>query len=345
LNVSREMLQENETLAVIKKKLVRKIIGMIQEMEGDKENPEKWDKFYEVFGTNLKLGILNDPQNKTRLSKLLKFSSAKNPDKKITFEEYVENMKKGQEDIYYLGGETLESIRDSPLLEGLTKRGYDVLLLTEPIDEYCVGSLGKYDGKFTFTDISKEGIKLSASEEEKLNELKQQFEPLTDYLKEALSEKVSKVQVSLKLAKAPCVIVSQSWGYSANMERIMKAQALRDERFSAPISGKRVLEINPRHPIIKRLLEIVENEGIDDKTNDVAHVLYDTAVLNSGYALTEPSELTGRINKMMATSMEIDPDAVAEEEVFEEEVEDEVEEDENDLENDFEQEFDEHEEL
>jgi len=314
-------------------------------MEEDKENTEKWDKFYEVFATNLKLGVLNDPQNKTRLSKLLRFSSAKNPDKKISFEDYVENMKKGQEDIYYLGGETLESIRDSPLLEGLTKRGYDVLLLTEPIDEYCIGSLGKFDGKFTFTDISKEGIKLSASEEEKLNELKQQFEPLTDYLKEALSEKVSKVQVSLKLAKAPCVIVAQSWGYSANMERIMKAQALRDDRFTAPISGKRVLEINPRHPIIKRLLEIVENEVTDDKTKDVAHVLYDTAVLNSGYALTEPSELTGRINKMMANSMEIDPDEVAEEEVFEEEVEDEVEEDENDLENDFEQEFDEHEEL
>jgi len=222
----------------------------------------------------------------------------------------------------------LESIQNSPLLEGLTKRGYDVLLLPEPIDEYCLGTLGKYDGKFTFTDISKEGVKLSSSEEKKLETLKEQYEPLTDYLQEALSEKVSKVQLSLKLAKAPCVIVAQSWGYSANMERIIKAQALRDEKVAAPVGGKRVLEINPHHPIIKRLLEIVENSGADDGTKDVAHVLYDTAVLNSGYALNEPKDLTGRINKMMATSMEIDPEAEIEEEIFEEDTEDEVSDDE-----------------
>jgi len=328
LNVSREMLQENKTLAVIKKKLVRKIIGMFQELAEaeDEETKQKWNKFYEAFSTNLKLGVLNDPQNKTRLSKLLRFNSAKHPDEKISIEQYIEKMKKGQEDIYYLGGETLESIKNSPILQGLTKRGYDVLLLSEPIDEYCVASVGKYDGKFAFKDISKEGLKLSEKEEDQLKELGTKFEPVTNYLKEILSDKVSKVQISNKLSKAPSAILSQSWGYSANMERIMKAQALRDERYMAPVGGKRVLEINPKHPILLRLLELVESGQTDETTADVAHVLYDTAVLNSGYAITDPSELTSRVHKIISSSMNIDPSAEVEEEEFVEEevVEEEV---------------------
>jgi len=317
LNVSREMLQESKTLAVIKKKLVRKIIGLIQELADDKENQEKWDKFYKVFGTHLKLGIINDPQNKTRLSKLLRFRSGKNPDQLISLEEYVEKMKKGQEEIFYLGGETLESIKSSPLLEGLTKRGYDVLLLPEPIDEYCVGTLGKYDEKFTFKDVSKEGLKLSESEEEQLKALSTEYEPMTEYLKNILSDKVSKVQVSNKLAKAPCAILSQTWGYSANMERIMKAQALKDDRYAIPNTGKRILEINPRHPIIKRLLTLVNDDNTDEATEDVAHVLYDLAVLNSGYSLSEPTDLTRRVDKLVAISLNVDPTLEVEEEVYE----------------------------
>eukprot|EP01123_Difflugia_compressa_P000885 TRINITY_DN10_c0_g2_i1.p1 TRINITY_DN10_c0_g2~~TRINITY_DN10_c0_g2_i1.p1 ORF type:complete len:797 (-),score=209.33 TRINITY_DN10_c0_g2_i1:128-2518(-) len=318
LNVSREMLQENKILDVIKKKLVRKIIALFQDLADDKDNEEKWNKFYDTFATNIKLGVLQDTQNKTRLSKLLRFITAKNSEKKISVEEYIENMKKNQKDIYYLGGETLESIKNSPLLEGLTKRGYDVLLLPEPIDEYCISSLGKYDGKFSFVDISKEGLKLSDAEEERLKELNTKFEPLSNYLKDVLQDKVSKVQVSNKLSKAPCAIVAQSWGYSANMERILKAQALKDDRYLSPMAGKRVLEINPYHPIVKKLLQLVEEEQTNDDTRDVAHVLYDTAVLNSGYALTEPADLTGRINRMMSTSLEVDPDAQIEEEQIEE---------------------------
>jgi len=226
-------------------------------------------------------------------------------------------MKKGQEEIFYLGGETLDSIKSSPLLEGLIKRGYDVLLLPEPIDEYTVSTLGKYDDKFSFKDISKEGLKLSESEEEKLKQLSVDFEPVTNYLKDVLQDKVLKVQISNKLANAPCAILSQSWGYSANMERIMKAQALRDDRYSIPSGGKRVLEINPRHPIIKRLLTLVSDSNTDDATEDIAHVLYDVAILNSGYSLNEPADLTGRINKLVALSLDID-NLEVEEEVFEE---------------------------
>uniref|UniRef100_A0A6B2KYS1 Histidine kinase/HSP90-like ATPase domain-containing protein n=1 Tax=Arcella intermedia TaxID=1963864 RepID=A0A6B2KYS1_9EUKA len=320
LNVSREILQESNTLAIIKKKLVRKILALFQEMADDEENKEKWDTFYKTFSTSLKLGVLNDQANKNRISKLLRFHSARN-DSLVSLENYIERMKKGQTDIYYLGGETLESIKASPLLEGLLKRGYDVLLLPEPIDEYTIGALGKYDGKFTFTDISKEGLKLSTSEEEKLKEYTERFTILTEYLKDTLSDRVSKVSVSTKLVNVPCVIVSQSWGYSANMERILKAQALKDDRYSAYMTGKRVLEINPRHPIIKRLLEVVENAAQDETTVDIVNVLYDTSVLNSGYAIASPSEVSGRINKLLATALQVDPSAEVEEEVFEDDVE------------------------
>jgi len=275
-----------------------------------------------LFSTHLKLGVINDPQNHTRLSKLLRYRSAKNPDELFSLEHYVQNMKKGQEEIFYLGGETLESIKSSPLLEGLTKKGYDVLLLPEPIDEYTVTTIGKYDDKYTFRDISKEGLKLSENEEEKLKALKTEFAPVTEYLSKVLVDKVFRVEVSNKLDKTPCAILSQSWGYSANMERIMKAQALKDDRYNMPNSAKRVLEINPRHPIIKRLLNLVNTANTDGSTEDVAHVLYDVAVLNSGYSLSEPTQLTGRVNKLMAVSLNIDPDEEVEPEEWEELAED-----------------------
>jgi heat shock protein beta len=344
LNVSREMLQHDKILAVIKKKLVRKIISTFQEIA---ENPEKYEKFYKAFGTNIKLGIINDPQNKTRLSKLLRFYTANNPETLVSLEEYVEKMKKSQKEIYYLGGETKSSILQSPLLERLTKRGHDVLLLSEPVDEYMVGTLGKYDGKFSLTDISKEGLKLDGEDEEKQKNLKEEFSPLCDYLKEALSEKVSKVEISTKLTKSPCAIVTSSYGYSANMERILKAQALRDKRYMGAAGGKRVLEINPRHPTIRKLLEQVKNDETGEATKDIANVLYDSAVLNSGYGLEKPQDLTNRLLKLVSSNLQIDPNEEVEEEVFEEEEpeEEELDEDVEDDEDEEEKKEEEHEEL
>jgi len=257
----------------------------------------------------------------------LRFYTAKNTENQISFEEYVDNMKKGQKEIYYLGGKTKETILQSPLLERLTKRGYDVILMPDPVDEYCISTLGKYDGKFTFMDISKEGLKLEG-EEEKLKNLKEEYEPLCDYLKEVLDEKVSKVQISNKLTKTPSALVSSTYGYSANMERIFKAQALRDQRYMSIIGGKRVLEINPRHPMIKKLLEDVKNGETSEVSEDAANVLYDTAVLNSGYGLENPKDLTERVLRMVANNLEVDPDAEVVEEVFEDEEEEEEEDEE-----------------
>jgi len=291
-------------------------LALFQELA---EDPEKYDKFYKSFGTNIKIGIVHDTQNRTRLSKLLRFYTAKNTEKQISMEEYVEKMKKNQKEIYYLGGETKESILQSPLLERLTKRGYDVLLMPDPLDEYSISSLGKYDGKFSFSDVSKEGIKLEGEDKEKFESLKEEYEPLTNYLKEVLADKVSKVELSNKLTKTPSALVSGTYGFSANMERILKAQALRDKRFTTPMGGKRVLEINPRHPMIKKLLEDVKNEQTSDATKDAADVLYDTAVLNSGFVLEKPKDLTERVLRMVSKNLDVDPDEEVEEEVFEEE--------------------------
>jgi len=293
-------------------------LALFQELA---EDPEKYDKFYKVFATNLKIGLINDSQNRTRLSKLLRFYTAKNPEKQISLEEYVETMKSKQKDIYYLGGETKETILQSPLLERLTKRGYDVILMPEPADEYTIATLGKYDGKFPFVDVSKEGFKLEGDDKEKLDNLKLEYEPLTNYLKEVLADKVSKVEISNKLTKTPSALVSTTYGYSANMERIMKAQALRDKRYMSTLGSKRVLEINPRHPMIKQLLEDVKNDETSDALKDVANILYDTAVLNSGFVLEKPKDLTDRVLRMVAKNLEVDLDAKVEEEEFEEEEE------------------------
>jgi len=305
LNVSREMLQQSKNLGVIKKKLVRKIIAMIQELA--QNEPEKYEQFIKEFGPNIKYGLTSDPTNRDRLSKLIRFPSSKTPEKFISFEDYVNNFRKGQEEIYYMGGESMESVKNSPYLERLTKKGYDVLLLTDPIDEYAVSTLGKYDGKYKLTDITKEGFKLSDDDEQKKKDLTTEFEPLATYLKEKLSDHVSKVEVSLRLTKTPATIAASSWGYSANMERIMKAQALRDERFLMRVGGKRVMEINPNHPVIKQLLSLVKDEKTDTTTEDIAHLLFDTAVLNSGYALEEPMKLTNRVTKLVSSALNLDP--------------------------------------
>jgi len=305
-------------------------LALFQEIADD---PEQYEKFYQSFATNLKIGLINDSQNRTRISKLLRFFTAKNPEQRSSFEDYVKNMKKNQKEIYYLGGESKDAILQSPLLERLTKRGYDVILMPEPVDEYTITTLGKYDGKFPFVDVSKEGFKLEGEDKEKLKNLKEEYEPLTNFLKDVLAEKVSKVEISNKLTKTPSALVSSTYGYSANMERILKAQALHDKRYLSTSLSKRVLEINPRHPMIKKLLEDVKNDESSDAIKDAAFVLYDTAVLNSGFALEKPKDLTDRVLRMVAKNLEVDPDAEVEEEVFEEEeVEDEEDEEEEEVE-------------
>jgi len=280
---------------------------------------ERGETFYESYHQFIKMGVIRDQSNRPRLAKLLRFHSAQSPEKMIGIESYVENMKEGQDEIYFIGGENKESLLKSPLLERLSKRGYDVLLFTNPMDEYVAMHLGKYDNH-KLTDISKEGLKLDESDKEQQENFKKEFEPLIDYLKETLKKQISSVEVSVRLSTSPCALVSSAWGMSANLERILKAQALSDKSNMYNMGAKKVFEINPRHPIIKQLLAVVENDDQNEETDDIVKMLYDSAALSSGYALEDPASLSTRLHRLVAHSLEISPDFEVEEEHFTEEV-------------------------
>jgi heat shock protein 90kDa beta len=308
LNVSREMLQQHKTLKVIQKKLVRKAIAMIQDLEKD---AAKYKEFYETYGTNLKLGAIEDMSNRSRLVKLLRFHSNKHRDEPVSLEQYVKEMRAKQDQIYYLGGESREALAHSPYLEKLAKKGYDVLFLTEPIDEYVVQTVQKFDNKYKFVDVSKEGLKLDEDEEKELKELNEEFKPLTDFLKDEVaagSKYVEKVQLSTRLMQTPCALISSTHGYSANMERIMRAQALSDKRYKQYMTNqaKKTLEINPSHPIIKEMLRLVKEEQ-KEKARESAEVLLETALISTGYAVEDPTVFAARVHRVLGNSLDIDP--------------------------------------
>jgi HSP90 family molecular chaperone len=223
-------------------------------------------------------------------------------------------MKEGQTQIYYLAGESKESVETSPLLEKLIKKGYEVLYMTDPIDEYCLANLEKFDGKYKITNIGREGLKLDGDEkeEEKEKEIEEKYSPLLSFLKKTLGSKVEKVTVSSRLTQSPTALVSSAGGWTANMERIIKAQALSDPKSAQVNIPKRILEINPRHPLIKELLEKVKINENDPVAVDIAGLMYDTAALTSGFSLEEPAELASKIQKLLYTTLNIDSNIVEE---------------------------------
>jgi len=307
LNVSREMLQEHKVLKLIKKRIVRKAIAMFQELL-EEEDQTKYKEFWKNFGTNIKLGVIEDAPNRTRLSKLLMFHSSKTSDL-ASLDDYVSRMKEGQTQIYYLAGESKEVVESSPLIERLIKRGYEVLYMTDPIDEYALANLEKYDGKYKITNIGREGLKLEddQADEEKEKKLEQEYSHLTSFLKKALGNKVEKVTISHRLTQSPTALVSSAHGYTANMERIIKAQALSDPKATQFYIPRRILEINPRHPLIKQLAQKVQENEEDPSAKDIAELMYDTAALTSGFSLDEPADLAAKIHKILYNNLNIDP--------------------------------------
>merc|ERR1711907_751395 len=306
LNISRETLQQNKILKVINKNLVKKSIEMFNEIA---EKEESYKKFYEQFSKNLKLGIHEDNKNRNKLADLLRYKSSKSGNNMIGLKDYINRMKENQKVIYYITGESKDMVENSPFLEALKKRDLEVIFMTDPIDEHAVQQLKEYEGK-KLMDVSKEGLDLSMSDDEKkkAEEEKAAFEALCKKMKEILGDNVEDVIVGERMVDSPASLVTTEYGWSANMQRIMKAQVLRDNQMSSFMIGKKKMEVNPKHSIMKELKnKFTANE--DDRTvKDLIWLIYETAALTSGFTLKDPVIFASRIHKLIKLGLSIDED-------------------------------------
>jgi len=307
LNISREMLQQNKILKVIRKNLVKKIMELIEEISEDKDN---FKKFYEQFSKNLKLGIHEDSTNRKKIAGYLRYYTSASGEDTASLTDYVSRMKENQKDIYYITGESKEVVAASAFVERLKKRGLEVVYMVEPIDEYVVQQLKEFDGK-NLVSVTKEGLELPEDEEEKKKREadKEKFEPLCKLMKDILDKKIEKVVVSSRLVSSPCCIVTSQYGWTANMERIMKAQALRDTSTMGYMAAKKHLEINPDHAILENLRQRAEADKNDKSVKDLVMLLFETALLSSGFSLEDPAVHAQRIHRMIKLGLGIDDDS------------------------------------
>ena len=298
LNISREMIQNQDaTMKMVKKNIVKQCLEMFNTLS---ESPDNYKKFYNLFSKNLKLGFHEDPSSRKKIVELLRFYSNKSLDTMISLKEYVERAEPSQKNIYYLDGESLEASASSPLLERLNNKGIEVLLLTEPIDPFLVQNLTEYGGK-TLVSASKELV-LEGSENEE--QFKKSFAPLCDHIKSILGNKIQKTVISSRMVDSPCALSTAEFGWSARMEQIMKTQTLRDNSMHSFMASKKILELNPSHFIVQHLQKTFSRDPANLSITNLAWILYDTALLMSGFSLEDPKSLTQRIYQVIGENVE-----------------------------------------
>jgi len=306
LNISRENLQQNKILKVIKKNIVKKALELFEEIA---ENKEDYKKLYEQFGKNLKLGIHEDSANRKKLLDLLRYNSTNALEEMTTLKDYVTRMKPEQKTIYYITGDSKKKLENSPFIEEAKRRGVEVLFMVDPIDEYVMQQVKDYDDK-KFVCLTKEGVKFEETEEEKKQkeEEKTAHEKLCKSIKDILGDKVEKVVLTERLSTSPCILVTSEFGWSAHMEQIMRNQALRDSSMSSYMVSKKTMEINPKHAIVRELRKRVEADQNDKTIKDLVYLMFDTALLTSGFQLEDPAAYAERIHRMIKLGLSLDDD-------------------------------------
>merc|ERR1711973_183057 len=311
LNISRENLQQSKILKLIQKNLVKKCIELFKEIAEDLED---YKTFYGAFSKLIKLGIHEDSKNRKKLAEFLRYHSTKSGEDRVSLKTYVERMKENQKVIYYITGESKDAVENSPFLEALKKRDLEVLFMVDPIDEYAIQQLKDYEGK-SLACVTKEGLDLGLNEEEKkkVEEEKAAFEGLCKKVKDILGKKVEKVAISDRMVNSPCSLVTAEFGWSANMQRIMRAQALRDSSMSQYMVAKKTMELNPSHAIVKALKDKFGADGADKSAKDLVWLLYETALLPSGFSLDSPGSFSNRIHRLIKLGLSIDEDDDVEE--------------------------------
>jgi len=308
LNISREMLQQNKILKVIRKHLVKKSIELFEEIV---EDGDQYKKFYDNFSKNIKLGIHEDSTNRKKLAEFLRYHTSHSGEEMCSLKEYVSRMKDSQKQIYFITGESREQVSNSAFVERVKKRGFEVIYMTDPIDEYSIMQLKEYEGK-QLISVTKEGLELPEDDEEKkkFEENKQKLETLCKVMKDLLDKRVEKVSVSNRLVSSPCCIVTSQYGWTANMERIMKAQALRETSTMGYMAAKKHFEINPDHSIIETLRAKADADKNDKSVKDLVMLLYETALLSSGFTLEDPAIHACRIYRMIGLGLGIDDEDI-----------------------------------